>query len=168
MLKQKLHYFAKLMGRAKSLEKTLMLGKTEGRRRRMTEAETAGWHHGLDGREPEWTPGVGNGQGGLVCCDSWGCKEVDTIEQLNWTEPSIPEINPTVLLCITDTAGYSVPMRIANTARHSVVIFCMVLVLYQIQRINCGVLFLLTAGVYYIILFLECMAWCFQCRSISN
>ena len=46
----------------------------------------AGWHHGLDGRESEWTQGVGDGQGGLACCDSWGCKESDTTEQLNWTE----------------------------------------------------------------------------------
>ena len=46
----------------------------------------AGWHHRLDGREFEWTPGVGDGQGGLACCDSWGCKESDTTERLNWTE----------------------------------------------------------------------------------
>ena len=52
----------------------------------MTEDEMAGWHHQLDGCEFEWTPGVGDGQGGLVCCDSWGRKESDTIEQLNWTE----------------------------------------------------------------------------------
>ena len=51
-----------------------------------TEDEMAGWHHGLDGRESEWTPGVGDGQGGLVCCDSWGRKESDTTERLNWTE----------------------------------------------------------------------------------
>ena len=41
----------------------------------MTEDEMAGWHHWLDGRESGWTPGVGDGQGGLVCCDSWGHKE---------------------------------------------------------------------------------------------
>ena len=46
----------------------------------------AGWNHGLDGRESEWTPGVGDGQGGLVCCDSWRHKESDTTQQLNWTE----------------------------------------------------------------------------------
>ena len=44
----------------------------------MTEDEMAGWHHWLKGRESEWTPGVGDGQGGLVCCDSWGLKESDT------------------------------------------------------------------------------------------
>ena len=50
----------------------------------MTEDEMAGWHHWLDGREFEWTLGVGDGQGGLACCDSWGCKELDMTEQLNW------------------------------------------------------------------------------------
>ena len=54
-----------------------------------TEDEMAGWHHWLDGRQSEWTPGVGDGQGGLACCDSWGRKESDTTEQLNWTELGI-------------------------------------------------------------------------------
>ena len=51
-----------------------------------TEDEIAGWHHPLDGRESEWSPGVGDGQGGLACCDSWGRKESDMTEWLNWTE----------------------------------------------------------------------------------
>ena len=51
-----------------------------------TKDEMAGWHHWLNGRESEWTPGVGDGQGGLTCCDSWGRKESDTTERLNWTE----------------------------------------------------------------------------------
>ena len=51
-----------------------------------TEDKMAGWHHWLDGRESEWTLGVGDGQGGLACCDSWGCKESETTERLNWTE----------------------------------------------------------------------------------
>ena len=49
----------------------------------MTEDEMAGWHHRLDGHEFERTPGVGVGQGGLACCDSWGRKELDTTERLN-------------------------------------------------------------------------------------
>ena len=49
----------------------------------------AGWHHQLDGHEFERTPGVGDGQGGLACCGSWGRKESDTTEQLNWTELSL-------------------------------------------------------------------------------
>ena len=51
-----------------------------------TEDEMAGWHHWLDGRESGWIPGVGDGQGGLVCCNSWGHIELDTAEQLNHTE----------------------------------------------------------------------------------
>ena len=51
-----------------------------------TEDEMAGWHHRLYAHEFGWTPGVGNGQGGLACYDSWGHKESDTTEQLNWTE----------------------------------------------------------------------------------
>ena len=51
-----------------------------------TEDEMAGWHHQLDGHEFEWTPGVGDGQGGLGCCNSWGRKESDTTDPLTWTE----------------------------------------------------------------------------------
>ena len=51
----------------------------------MTGDEMAGWHHRLDGHEFEWTPGVGHGQGGLVCCNSWGHKESDTTDRPNWT-----------------------------------------------------------------------------------
>ena len=79
-LKLKLQYFGHLMGRTNSFEKTLMLRKIEGRRRRGQ-------------RRMKWLDGitdsmgmslVGDGQGGLVCCNSWGCKESDTTEQLNW------------------------------------------------------------------------------------
>ena len=51
-----------------------------------TEGEMAGWHHWLDAHEFGRTLGVGDGQGGLVCCNSWDHKESDTTEQLNWTE----------------------------------------------------------------------------------
>ena len=61
-----------------------------------TEDEMAGWHHQLDGREFEWTPGVGDRQGGLACCDSWGHKQSDTTEQLNWTETHPPSSLPIV------------------------------------------------------------------------
>ena len=50
------------------------------------EDEMAGWHHRLDGRESQWTPGVGEGQGGLACCNSCGCKESDTTEWLIWSD----------------------------------------------------------------------------------
>ena len=52
----------------------------------MTEDEMAGWHHGLDGRESERSPGDGDGQGSLACCDSWGRKELDMAEHLSWTD----------------------------------------------------------------------------------
>ena len=51
-----------------------------------TEDEMAGWHHQLNAHEFGWTLGVGDGQGGLACCDSWGCKESDTTEGLNWKD----------------------------------------------------------------------------------
>ena len=52
----------------------------------MTKDEMIGWHHRDTGHEFEWTPGVGDGQGGLACCGSWGHKESDTTEQINLTE----------------------------------------------------------------------------------
>ena len=86
MLKLKLQYFGHPQ-RPDSFEKTLMLGKIEGRWRREWQ-RMVGWHHRLVGCGFGWTPGVGVGQGGLACCSSWGCKELDTTEWLNWTESS--------------------------------------------------------------------------------
>ena len=51
-----------------------------------TEEDMVGWHHWVNGHEFGWTPGVGDGQGGLACCGSWGRQESDTPELLNWTE----------------------------------------------------------------------------------
>ena len=70
-----------------------------------TEDEMVGWHHWLDGHEFEQTSGVGDGQGGLVCCSPWGRKESDTTELLNWTEQgswnsSFPNRNLTQVSCI--------------------------------------------------------------------
>ena len=62
----------------------------------MTEDEMAGWHHWLDGCEFEWTLGVGDGQGGLACCDSWGRKKSDTTERLNWTKWRKSDLSVTV------------------------------------------------------------------------
>ena len=90
MLKLKLQYFGHLMQRVYSLEKTLMLGGIRGRRRR-------GW------QRMRWLDGItnsmdmslskliefGDGQGGLACCNSWGCKESDMTERLNWTELNV-------------------------------------------------------------------------------
>ena len=52
----------------------------------MTEDEMVGWHHWLNGHGFGWTPGVGDGQGGLACCSPWGHKKSDTTEPLNWTD----------------------------------------------------------------------------------
>ena len=88
MLRLKLQYFGHLMWRADSLEKT-DAGKDWGQEEKgMTEDEMVRWHHLLNGHESGWTPGVGDGQGGLVCCGSWGHKEMDMTEWLNWTELS--------------------------------------------------------------------------------
>ena len=87
MLKLKLQYFGHLMWRLDSLEKTVMLGGIGGRRRRGRQRMR--WLDGItDSMDMSLggTPGVGDGQGGLACCDSWGRKELDTTEQLNWTE----------------------------------------------------------------------------------
>ena len=84
VLKLKLQYFGHLMRRVHSLEKTLLLGKTEGRRRRRWEDEMVGWYHWLNGHECEQTLGAGDGQGSLACCSPWGRKESDRTERLNW------------------------------------------------------------------------------------
>ena len=84
MLKLKLQYFGHLMRRADSLEKTLMLGKIEGRRRRGRQRmkwldgitySMVGWHHLLNGHEFEQTPGDSEKQESLACCSAWGRKE---------------------------------------------------------------------------------------------
>ena len=77
MLKLKLQYFGHLMRRTDSTEKTLLLGGSDG------------GHHWHDGHAFEQAPGVGNGQGSLAYCGSWGRKELDTTEWLNWTELSL-------------------------------------------------------------------------------
>ena len=81
--KLKLQYFGHLMRRTDSFEETLILGKTEGRRRRTTEDEMVGWHHRFNGHEFEQAPRVGDRQGSLVYCSPRGRKESDVIEQLN-------------------------------------------------------------------------------------
>ena len=77
LLKLKLQYFGHLIWRTDSLEKTLMLGKTDGRRRGRQD-EMVGWHHQCNGHEFEQAPGVGDGQRNLAYCSLWGCKELDT------------------------------------------------------------------------------------------
>ena len=91
-----------LMWRTNSLEKTLMLGKIEGRSRMgWQRMRWDGWHYQLDGHEFEQALGVGDGQGSLACCSQWDRKQLDMTERLNWTEsypsfqaPLLPSQNP--------------------------------------------------------------------------
>ena len=87
MLMLKLQYIGYLMQRVDSLEKDSDAGRDWGQEEKgTTEDEMTWWYHRLDGCESEWTPGVGDGLGGLGYCNSWGHKELDTTEWLNWTE----------------------------------------------------------------------------------
>ena len=82
MLKLKLQYFGHLMQRADSLEKTWCWERLREEEKGTTEDEMVGWHHQLNRHGFGWTPGVGDGQGGLECCGSWGHKELDMTEPL--------------------------------------------------------------------------------------
>ena len=109
MLKLKLQYFDHLMRRADSFEKTLRLGKIEGRR--MTEDKMVRWHHWLNGHGFGWSPGVGDGQRGLACCGSWGRKELDTTEWPNWTELNLPLVQK--IECNQNSRSFSWPSSVS-------------------------------------------------------
>ena len=95
MLKMKLQYFGHLMWKADSFEKTPDAGKDWGQEEKgMAEDGMVGWHYWLNRHGFGWTPGVGDGQGGLACCGSWGHKELDMTEWPNWTDT--PEANTTL------------------------------------------------------------------------
>ena len=83
MLKLKLQYFGHFMQRVDSLEETDAWRDWGQEEKGKAEDEMAGWQHQLDGDEFGWTLGVGDGQGGLACCDLWGCKESEMTERLN-------------------------------------------------------------------------------------
>ena len=86
MLKLKLQYFGHLMWRADSLKRPWCWKDWGQEEKGTTEDEMVGWHHRLNEHGFGWTPGVGDRQGGLMCCSPWGRKELDTTEQQNWTE----------------------------------------------------------------------------------
>ena len=95
----KLQYFDHLM-QSWLIGKDSDAGRKWGQKEKgTTEDEMAGSHHCLDGCESEWTPGVSDGQEGLVCCDSWGHKESDTTERLNWTELNWTELIQNIKFC---------------------------------------------------------------------
>ena len=82
-----------------------------------------GWHHWLDGHESEWTLAVGDGQGGLACCGSWGRKESDTTKRLNWTELK-------VFLLIVDISHY---LKHIQKKTCSVVFFLLFIFVYILE-----------------------------------
>ena len=90
MLKLKLQYFGKPCAKSWLIGKDPDAGRGWGQEEKgTTEDEMAGWHHQLDGQEFGWTLGVGDGQGGLACCNSWGHKESDTTEWMkDWNTSS--------------------------------------------------------------------------------
>ena len=83
MLKIILQYFGHPNQRTDSLQKTPILRKIEGTEKGTLEGEMVEWHYRLNGHEFEHTLEDGEGQGSLECCSPWGCKELDTNEQLN-------------------------------------------------------------------------------------
>ena len=83
MLKLRLQYSGQLMRRADSLERPWCWERLKAEEKGMTEDETIGWHHQLNGCKFEQAPGDGEGWGSLACFSPWGCKESDTTERLN-------------------------------------------------------------------------------------
>ena len=86
ILKLKFQYFGHRWEELTHLKRPWCWERLRAEEKGMTEDEMVGWHHWLNGFGFGWTWGVGDGQGGLVCCGSWGHKELDTMERLNWTE----------------------------------------------------------------------------------
>ena len=89
MLKWKLQYFGHLMWRTNSFEDPDSEKDWRPEEKGTTEDEMDRWHHQLNGHEFEETSVIGDGHGGLVCCSQWSRKELDTTEQLNWTDPEV-------------------------------------------------------------------------------
>ena len=102
MLKVKLQYLNWLIGKDPDAGKDW---------RQKDKDEMIGWHHRLDGHMFEWTPGIGDGQGGLACCDSWGHKELDMTERLNWTELNLKRIQHHQTSSITNAKGTSLDRK---------------------------------------------------------
>ena len=127
MLKLKLQYFGHLMQRADSLEKTDARRDWGQEEKGTTEDEMAGWHHRLNGCESEWTPGVGDGQGGLACCDSW---ESDMTERLNWTElnQSTPRRYSEIWIWLLIEFAVSWAKNVPNSS------LCHVLLVYRLKH----------------------------------
>ena len=98
MMKLKLQYFGHLLWRAYSLEKILIMGKIEGRRRKGWQDEMVVWHHWLNGHEFAQTLRDGEGQGSLVYCSSWDRKKLDIL---------LPSISPRIRVFANETLSYT-------------------------------------------------------------
>ena len=94
-------------------------GKDWGQEKGPTEDEMVGWHHQLDGHGFGWTPGVGDGQGGLACLGSWGRKESDTTERLNWTERGVPLAGSSGTRSQPSPGGWSSRLNVRQLCRAS-------------------------------------------------
>ena len=125
MLKLKLQYFVKSWLIGKDSDAGRNWGQEE---KGTTEDEMTGWHHWLDGRESQWTLGLGAGQGGLACCHSWGRKESNTTEWLDWTELNkhlvhTTEIVPSLRISALGKFPFLLPIRVwapgSNLISHS-------------------------------------------------
>ena len=142
MLKLKLKCFGHFMWRVDSLE-DFDAGRDWGQEEKRTpEDEMAGWHHWLDGRESEWTPGVGDGQGGLAGCDSWDRKESDTTERLNWTEVRLwfcffktsLFLDPSLLSCYHNYySSYNTSLYLLETLPLAFLLFLLLLFLFLLE-----------------------------------
>ena len=141
MLKLKLRYFGHVMGRTDSFEKTLMLGKIEGGRRR--KQQRIRWLDGItDGMDLSLRKllGVGDGQGGLACCSPWGRKESDTTDWLNWTE-LILGISREIRTLQRKSVGNSLNFRIYLRTSHgffSHLILCLFLKVIYYFSFDCA------------------------------
>ena len=121
-VKLKLQYFGHLMWRANSLEKTLMLGKIQGRGEAVNRKWDVGWHHQFNGHEFEQTPRDSEGQGSLVCCNPWGCKELDTTEQLNNKQKRLYSLFSSSHLRVTNYSKFILNELFLNKAPCEIVI----------------------------------------------
>ena len=88
----KLQYFGHLMWKLTPLKRHWCWERLRAGGEGDDRDEIVGWHHRLNGHGFEWTPGVGDGQGSLPCCSSWGCKELDMTGRLNWTELNMNQL----------------------------------------------------------------------------
>ena len=117
MLKLKRQYFSHLIQRADSLEKTLMLRKTEGGRRRQWQRMR--WLNIIttQGHESEQTLGDGNGQGSLVCCGPWGHKESDTTKQLNNNNWEVYTVYLDLIMWYSVTGDHVLPLLLHEVCK---------------------------------------------------